>query len=114
MQSPEALADLPAPRRPRLMPRLAEKIALITGAARGIGAAIASAFIAGGAWMVVLTDMADRSGSAARLRRGYLYDRQRTDHRRRPPGRLHGGAARDLIPGAHDPAQALAGNCQAR
>ncbi|TVQ95236.1 MAG: SDR family oxidoreductase [Chromatiaceae bacterium] len=45
------------------MPRLAEKITLITGAARGIGAAIASAFIAEGAW-VVLTDMADDLGAA--------------------------------------------------
>jgi NAD(P)-dependent dehydrogenase (short-subunit alcohol dehydrogenase family) len=45
------------------MPRLQGKIALVTGAARGIGAAIARAFIAEGA-TVVLTDVADDSGAA--------------------------------------------------
>lgn len=43
------------------MPRLANKIALITGAARGIGAAIARAYLAEGA-MVYLTDINTAEG----------------------------------------------------
>lgn len=46
------------------MPRLTGKIAIITGAARGIGAAVARAFVAEGA-TVFLTDIADEPGSAA-------------------------------------------------
>ncbi len=47
------------------MPRLAGKTALITGAARGIGAAIARAFAAEGARHVCLTDIDDETGRAA-------------------------------------------------
>lgn len=43
------------------MPRLSEKIALVTGAARGIGEAIARAFVEEGA-TVVLSDIADEAG----------------------------------------------------
>lgn len=45
------------------MPRLHHKIALISGAARGIGAAIARAFVAEGAW-VYLSDINDIDGAA--------------------------------------------------
>lgn len=45
------------------MPRLPDKIALVTGAARGIGEAIARAFVAEGA-TVVLTDLRDEQGQA--------------------------------------------------
>jgi NAD(P)-dependent dehydrogenase (short-subunit alcohol dehydrogenase family) len=45
------------------MNRLTEKVALVTGAAQGIGAAIARAFIAEGA-TVVLTDLRDVQGRA--------------------------------------------------
>jgi NAD(P)-dependent dehydrogenase (short-subunit alcohol dehydrogenase family) len=43
-------------------PRLEGRVALITGAARGIGAAIASAFIAEAAAHVVISDIADTPG----------------------------------------------------
>ena len=46
------------------MPRLKDKIALITGAARGIGLAIARAFADEGAF-VLLTDIRDQEGAAA-------------------------------------------------
>lgn len=45
------------------MPRLARKTCLVTGAARGIGAAIARAFVAEGA-EVILTDKAAEAGTA--------------------------------------------------
>ena len=45
------------------MTRLKAKIALVTGAAQGIGAAIARGFVANGA-TVVLTDLRDAQGSA--------------------------------------------------
>ncbi|MGI8508521.1 MAG: glucose 1-dehydrogenase [Gemmatimonadaceae bacterium] len=45
------------------MPRLAQKIALVTGAAQGIGEAIARAFIAEGA-TVLVTDIRDEQGAA--------------------------------------------------
>ena len=45
------------------MPRLQDKTALVTGAARGIGSAIAEAFAAEGA-RVILTDIQDQEGAA--------------------------------------------------
>jgi NAD(P)-dependent dehydrogenase (short-subunit alcohol dehydrogenase family) len=50
-------------------PRLAGKVALVTGAARGIGLAIAEAFVAEGA-TVTLTDIRDDEGRAAAARLG--------------------------------------------
>ncbi|HTZ70161.1 MAG TPA: SDR family oxidoreductase [Acetobacteraceae bacterium] len=44
--------------------RLSGKLALITGAARGIGAAIARAFVAEGALHVVVSDIRDETGRA--------------------------------------------------
>lgn len=46
------------------MPRLEEKLCVVTGAARGIGRAIAAAFRAEGA-AVILTDIDDEAGQAA-------------------------------------------------
>jgi NAD(P)-dependent dehydrogenase (short-subunit alcohol dehydrogenase family) len=46
------------------MPRLSGKTALITGAASGIGLAIAEAFVAEGATHVLLTDIDDPAGTA--------------------------------------------------
>lgn len=51
------------------MPRLPNKIALVTGAARGIGAAIATAFINEGA-IVYLTDINDAEGQTMARRLG--------------------------------------------
>ncbi len=51
------------------MPRLTNKIALVTGAARGIGAAIATAFVNEGA-VVYLTDINDADGRALAQRLG--------------------------------------------
>lgn len=45
------------------MTRLIEKVALITGAARGIGASISSAFVAQGAFVFV-TDINDKAGES--------------------------------------------------
>jgi len=52
------------------MPRLAGKIALITGAARGIGEAIAHAFVAEAAAHVCITDVNDEAGRTAAASRG--------------------------------------------
>ena len=52
-----------------VMPRLAQKTALVTGAARGIGAAIAEAFIREGA-SVVVSDLDEASGRATAERLG--------------------------------------------
>ena len=54
------------------MPRLKNKTALITGAAQGIGAAIAKAFIDEGA-QVILTDIDDEAGQAYADEIGAIY-----------------------------------------
>lgn len=54
------------------MTRLKEKTALVTGAARGIGAAIAEAFVAEGA-QVILTDINDEGGSITAEALGMTY-----------------------------------------
>lgn len=54
------------------MPRLNNKIALVTGAARGIGAAIAEAFIQEGA-RVIATDINDEDGQKTADRIGATY-----------------------------------------
>ncbi|MEL7177503.1 MAG: SDR family oxidoreductase [Pseudomonadota bacterium] len=51
------------------MPRLSNKTCVITGAARGIGAAIAEAFVTEGA-NVILTDLYDSDGAATAQRLG--------------------------------------------
>ena len=56
------------------MPRLQNKTALITGAAQGIGAAIAKAFIEEGA-EVILTDIDDNAGQAYADQIGATYRR---------------------------------------
>ena len=54
------------------MPRLNNKIALVTGAARGIGAAIAEAFMQEGAH-VIATDINDEDGQKTADRIGASY-----------------------------------------
>lgn len=56
------------------MPRLKNKIALVTGAARGIGAAIAKAFADDGA-DVIVTDILDAEGQAHADKIGAAYHR---------------------------------------
>jgi NAD(P)-dependent dehydrogenase (short-subunit alcohol dehydrogenase family) len=55
------------------MPRLKDKVALVTGAARGIGEALAAAFVREGA-AVLVTDIDEVAGraTAERLRAGWL------------------------------------------
>ncbi|HYD51251.1 MAG TPA: glucose 1-dehydrogenase [Gemmatimonadaceae bacterium] len=62
------------------MPRLLDKIALVTGAARGIGAGIAQAFVREGA-RVVLTDVRDTLGASAATACGERAEYQRLDVR---------------------------------
>jgi NAD(P)-dependent dehydrogenase (short-subunit alcohol dehydrogenase family) len=62
------------------MPRLSGKIALVTGAARGIGEAIATAFVNEGA-RVIVTDIADETGLALAQRLGGNAAYQRLDVR---------------------------------
>lgn len=63
------------------MPRLARKVTLVTGAAQGIGAAIARAFVAEGA-TVLLTDVRDADGAALAAALGPAARYQRLDVRR--------------------------------
>lgn len=62
------------------MPRLTGKIALVTGAARGIGAAIARAFCSEGA-VVLLTDIGDEMGANDASRPGPDAEYHRLDVR---------------------------------
>ncbi len=62
------------------MPRLPGKTALVTGAARGIGLAIARAFVREGA-TVVLTDLQDDTGKAAAAELGNSASYERLDVR---------------------------------
>ena len=63
-----------------MVDRLANKIALVTGAAQGIGLAIAECFIESGAH-VVLTDILDQAGEIEALRLGERATYQRLDVR---------------------------------
>lgn len=62
------------------MPRLQDKIALVTGAARGIGEAIARAFVAEGA-IVVVSDIRDEPGRAVAASLGPRGEYHRLDIR---------------------------------
>lgn len=63
------------------MGRLKDKVALVTGAAQGIGEAIARAFVAEGAW-VCLTDINDEAGRRLTSELGAQADYRRLDVRR--------------------------------
>jgi 3(or 17)beta-hydroxysteroid dehydrogenase len=63
------------------MARLADRITLVTGAAQGIGAAIARAFVAEGA-TVVVTDIRDAEGASLAASLGSAARYQRLDVRR--------------------------------
>lgn len=63
------------------MPRLAQKITLVTGAAEGIGEAIARAFVAEGA-TVLITDIRDEQGAALAASLGPQARYHRLDVRR--------------------------------
>jgi NAD(P)-dependent dehydrogenase (short-subunit alcohol dehydrogenase family) len=66
------------------MPRLAGKVALITGAARGIGLAIAEALIVEGATHVALTDIDDATGLASAIALGKAASYRHLDVRQEP------------------------------
>jgi NAD(P)-dependent dehydrogenase (short-subunit alcohol dehydrogenase family) len=63
------------------MPRLAQKVTLVTGAAQGIGAAIARTFVAEGA-TVLMTDIRDAGGAALAAALGPAARYRRLDVRR--------------------------------
>ena len=105
------------------MPRLERKIALVTGAAQGIGAAIARAFVAEGA-TVLVTDVRDAEGGALAEALGPAARYHRLDVRREEDWTAVVAAALDAFgrldvvvnnagitgfeegPVAHDPEQA--------
>src|ERR1700755_868793 len=62
------------------MDRLKGKVALVSGAAAGIGAAIARAFVSEGAWVAV-TDIADERGREVAAPRGGSFEYYRLDVR---------------------------------
>ncbi len=74
------------------MPRLAQKVTLVTGAAQGIGAAIARTFVAEGA-TVLVTDVRDAEGAALAAALGASARYRRLDVRREDDWASATGAA---------------------